>query len=597
MNGTNHRAHSESFIVAEEKFLSRKVWATFGMQKKNARHLVVICAVALLFCVMGWRVLDLSYVRRDKYYGALKNTRSSTATIPARRGNILDRNLEVLAMDETKITIGVDPYAANADGDMSGIMTLAEILELDANDILEKFKKTRKIVDGEAKKIRWCPICEIGSDSLHSAIGTLGIRGLYGIRNRRRMYPFANVMAHITGFVNFENAPVCGVERYVDLYLRGQDGYVESEKDGGARELAQFRRKEVSAKEGSDVVLTIDANVQRIVYDEVQKLVEKFSPKSVSAIVSTAATGEILALVNYPDYDPNNYGKYPLEHMKNLAVCEIYEPGSVFKIVVTSFGLEYGLVDENSVFDCAQSTAMNRGQKVSLPHDYKPFGQLNLIEAVRKSSNRAAAQIAMLIGEEAFYNCVRAYGFGEKAGYGFDGESIGILFPVSKWDAWTITRMPMGHAIGAVPLQTHCAMSVIANDGVLMKPNLFGCIVDGDDEILRVDPVVRRRVISKQTAVRLRKILRRPEDCMLKKNVDFGGKSGTGQKIIDGHYSQERNSSSYSGFFPVDEPKFVITVIADDARVDKGVAWGSRISLPTFKGIALRMLKHFDMFR
>jgi cell division protein FtsI/penicillin-binding protein 2 len=503
--------------------------------------------------------------------------------------------LEVLASDEIKITLGVDPYAADLEKDLQKICTLSEILGINAKDVLAKFSRNSEATDGRVKKIQWVPICEIDSDSLYAEIKAMKIHGLYGLKARRRAYPFGQIMAHITGFVNGDNVAICGVERYMNFYLGGQDGYVESEKDGGSRELVQYRKKEFRCRDGSDVVLAIDKNIQKIVHEEVEKLVEKFSPTAVSAIVSEVTTGEILSLVNYPNYDPNNYGKFPIESMKNLAVSSIYEPASVFKIVAMSFGLEYGLVSEETVFDCTQSTITSRGKKISLPKDHTPFDKLNFVEAVRKSSNRASAQVATMIGEQNFYDCVRAYGFGEKAGYGFDDESKGILFPVSKWDALTVTRLAMGHAIGVVPLQMHCAMSVIANDGILLKPNLFRSVMDGSEKFLSAEPTVRRRVISQQTAMRMRKVLHNPERGTLENGIKFAGKTGTGQKIIDGKYSHSRHTSSYSGFFPMDTPKVVVTVIVDDAQVSTGIAWGSRVSLPTFKNIAERIAQYLDL--
>ena len=300
--------------------------------------------------------------------------------------------------------------------------------------------------------------------------------------------------------------PICGIEKFMDAYLRGRDGQIESERDGRSGELVKYRNKEIPKRDGYDVVLTIDKTIQCIVFDEIQDIIKKFNPQSVSIIVSEAQTGEILALANYPDYDPNDYGKLPIENMKNLAVSNVYEPGSVFKIVAMSFGIEYGLVDEDTVFDCSKSTAVNRGKTIKLPNDHSQFGKLTFVDAVRKSSNRAAAQIAMMIGEEQFYDCVRNFGFGEKAGYGFDAESKGILWPTNKWDALTITRLPMGHAIGVVPLQTHCAMSVIANDGVLTKPLIIKKILNGREIILENFPEVKRQVLSQETAVRMRKV-------------------------------------------------------------------------------------------
>jgi cell division protein FtsI/penicillin-binding protein 2 len=281
--------------------------------------------------------------------------------------------------------------------------------------------------------------------------------------------------------------------------------------------------------------------------------------------------------------------------MKNLAVCNVYEPASVFKIVPMSFGLEYGLVDEESVFDCAKATILSGGKAVPMPRDHSPFDRLTFVEAVRKSSNRAAAQVAVLLGEQNFYDCIRAYGFGEKIDLMGDAESAGILPPPSKWDALAITRIAMGHSIGVVPLQIHCAMSVIANDGVLLRPNLFKCVRDGGMEILSTKPAVRRRVISQRTAMRMRKILHNPALGNVR-GLEFGGKTGTGQKIIDGKYSHSHHTSSYGGFFPVNVPKVVITVVVDDAHVERGVAWGAVVALPAFKNMAEKIAQYLDLW-
>lgn len=567
----------------------------FSSVETRKRFWFVIFCVAMLFCIIGWRIIHLSYFNRDHYLKTLQQTRRAHYTIPAYRGMILDRNGEILAFDAKKIIIGVDPYSADADKDLQKIHTMAEILSLNPQSIIKKFKKKRTVSTKKSRKIRWIPICEIHSESLYEAISSLRIKGVYGIRKTNRAYPIGKIAGHITGFVNHDGTAVSGVERHMDFYLRGQDGYVESERDGNLKELLQYRTKDIPSKNGYNVTLTVDKKIQQLAYEEMHKLVDKFNPCGVSIIVSDVATGELLAMVNYPEYDPNNYGKYPLENMKNLAVCNVYEPASVFKIVAMSFGLEYNLVNEDTIFDCTIPTAINRGRNIKLPKDHTPFDKITFVEAMRKSSNRAAAFTALMIGEQQFFDCVKSYGFGEKAGYGFDGESAGILFPPSKWDAMTITRMAMGHAIGIVPLQAHCAMSVIANNGILLRPNIFHSVSDNGTDIITMQPIVKRRVISQNTAERMRNVMHNPNNGTLPSGIKFGGKSGTGQKLVNGKYSHNRHTSSYSGFFPVDTPQIVITVIVDDAHVERGIAWGSTVSLPTFKSLAERIVQYLDL--
>ncbi|MDR1433450.1 MAG: penicillin-binding protein 2 [Puniceicoccales bacterium] len=578
-------------IILEGGGFFATTFFNLNAKEKYARHWAVVAIVFSLFGVIVWRLVDLSHISRDKYYQSMERTRRSITTTAARRGTIFDRNFEVLASNEAIVVLGVDPYAADAEKDLAKICTLGEILGIDARDVLEKFTKRKKIVRGKVKKIHWVPICEMESESLHAAIKAMKIRGVYGVQARRRLYPFGRMMAHVTGFVNRAGVASCGVERYMNFYLGGQDGYIESERDGSARELVHYRKKEFQSRDGCSVVLTIDKNIQKIVSDEIDALVENFSPKSVSIIVSEVTTGEILALANYPDYDPNEFWRFPQESMKNLAVCSIYEPASIFGIVAMSFGLERGLVDEETVFDCTQATNTNRGKVIPMPKDQGYHGKLTFTEAVRKSNSRAVAQVALKIGEQNFYDCVCAYGFGEKAGYGFDGESKGIVHPVADWDLLAVIHVATGRAIGVVPLQVHCAMATIANDGLLLKPNLFKCVSDEDAEILTVGPVIRRRVISRQTAARMRSVLHNPDADQLKNGIEFAGKAGLSKKIgSDGAYI-----SSHSGFFPVNAPKIAITVVIDGAEVEDAMTPGSAISLVVFRSIAERISRYLSL--
>jgi cell division protein FtsI/penicillin-binding protein 2 len=328
--------------------------------------------------------------------------------------------------------------------------------------------------------------------------------------------------------------------------------------------------------------------------------VENFDPKSISAIVSDVATGEILALANYPTYDPNSYWLFPIEAMKNSAVGAIYEPGVIVKIVSLSSALEYGVASEDTTFDCAEQSLMVGGEEIPLPQERSALGTLTLAEAVRSSSTRAAVRAAILLGEQRFYNCLRSYGFGEKVGYGFDGESAGLLSPIQKWDALAITRLPIGWAVCATPLQVHAAMSTIANDGVLLKPNLFKCVLDGGTTILTVESVAKRRVISHGTAIVMRRMMHDPPNGKLANGVEFCYAGGTGRKIVAGKCVPEARTFSMSGFFPVNVPKILLTLVVDEASVDKLRSFGevfaddSALILPQFKNMALKVSQYID---
>jgi cell division protein FtsI/penicillin-binding protein 2 len=214
----------------------------------SGRHYLMVAAVLLLFCTLGWRLLDLSFIHRSNYSKFVERARTAVTKIRAKRGNIFDRNMQVLAFDETNIAIGVDPYAANVDRDLKKIHAMAEFLEIDPGIVLEKFTKRRKISKGKALKVRWVPICEVSSGATYAAVKTIGVRGVYGIEGSRRSHPFGYETAHLLGFVSRDGIPSAGVEKYMNFYLRGQDGCVESERDGRARELVHYRKKDYHAE-------------------------------------------------------------------------------------------------------------------------------------------------------------------------------------------------------------------------------------------------------------------------------------------------------------------------------------------------------------
>ncbi len=259
----------------------------------------------------------------------------------------------------------------------------------------------------------------------------LGIKGVYGSRVYRRDYPDNELAAHVIGYVDREERPVAGMEHYADFYLRGENGWLESERDGRSHELAQFRTREVPAVDGFNVSLTIDATVQRIVEDELAKIAQQYDPQKATIIVSDPRTGFILSLANYPSFDLNSFNKLSKNdqrRMRNVAVADEYEPGSVFKIVAVSGALNEGLVTTQTEFDCELEKVDYNGITRSLPRDDERYGHpLSVAEIIAHSSNKGAAQLAMRLGDRRFYDYARAFGFGQYTGFPVGGEVTGNL--------------------------------------------------------------------------------------------------------------------------------------------------------------------------
>jgi cell division protein FtsI (penicillin-binding protein 3)/stage V sporulation protein D (sporulation-specific penicillin-binding protein) len=563
----------------------------------TARAALVSTAVAFAFCVLIGRLFYLHVWDQKALQEQVENNRKMVQVVEARRGNVVDNRGNLLATTHTTIDLGVDPQSVREE-DYDKLPALAELIGQPLEQIQKAINtKTRKGSSHaqEVSLIKWASLAKGLSEDTYESVCELGIKGVYGNRKYSRTYPSGQLAAHILGYVNHEETPVTGVERFFDYYLRGQDGWRETERDGRRRELAQFRVREVDPTDGLNVELSIDLMVQHIVEKEVARLAEEYHPKSVSIIVSTPSTGAVLAMANYPTYDPNEFydtEKYPIDSQRNRALTDVIEPGSTFKIVPAAAALNEGIVSPEDIFQTGIARVSYKGRSLKLPADSHTYESLSMHDVVVKSSNRGAAHLGMMLGEDRLHDYAQAFGFGEKTGFDLGGEVSGTLHPVNKWDGLTITRLPMGHAVSATPMQIHGAMSVIANQGVLMEPLIAQRIFDdAGNDVVRFTPKAKRRVVSTEVAQTVADML---VDVVGKEgtarrayieNYEVAGKTGTTQKIVNGQYSSHHHVASFSGFFPADTPALVITVVVDDPQLT-GVGYGGSVSAPAFRNIA-----------
>ncbi|HLP26108.1 MAG TPA: penicillin-binding protein 2 [Acidobacteriota bacterium] len=562
-----------------------------------------------LFTAVGVRLVFLHVLDRDELLRFVEKARRQIVVEHARRGAILDTKGNVLATSRSYIVLGADPEMLK-DTDSSKWADLARLL---GANYLELDKTLRKSIAAsqlalastdqaaKEKRIRYVKLADEVDEAVYDKIMALRIRGIYGSRGYKRVYPGNQLAAHVLGYINKENIPVTGAEKHLDLYLKGQDGWIESEKDGARREMAQFRTREVDPQDGHDVVLTIDSVVQNIIERELDAIAAKYNPKFATIIVSDPQTGAILGMANWPSYNLNEFFKAPLDVQRNNAVTDIIEPGSTFKIVAAGGGLNDGIVAPSTAFDCENPTVIIDGKERRLPKEDHFMGTLSVREIVSHSSNRGAAHIAMQMGAQRFYEYAKLYGFGETTKFGLGGEVRGILEPPAKWDGLTITRMPMGHAVAATPLQVHMAMSVVANGGALLRPQIIKEIRDTEGKVVRAfTPEKRHQVLKPSTAATLAQMLHGTVVEGTAKGFDIegfeiAGKTGTTQKIVDGKYSTTRHVASFVGFFPASRPEIVLSVIVDDAKVPGGFAYGRAVSAPAFKNIAEQLIQYFDI--
>lgn len=523
--------------------------------------------------------------------------------VRARRGNITDSKGNLLAATSPVIELGVDPERYIAADDEAKLPQLSALVNVPVDRLRELCTPAtyEGKAPGEIRAVRWRKIADAISDRDYDKVRAVGIKAVYGNRKYIRNYPSGQAAAHLLGYVNKEENSVMGVESEFDYYLRGQDGWRETELDAARHELVQFEKREVSARDGLNVELTIDLVIQDMIDREAAKLAKEYNPESVVIIVSDPKTGDILGMSNWPTFDPNEYWNSPLENQRNRAITDVYEPGSTFKIVPVAGALDKGIVTPNTLVDCSATAASYRGRMVNLPKEsHGSLGIIPVSSVVSLSSNKGAAQLGMKLGEETFLDYVYKFGFGQRTDVFGPAEVLGIVHPIAKWDGLTISRMPMGQAVCVTGVQMHFGMCTIANGGVLMRPRIVRRVYDeNNNTVFSFNKRVRDRAVSKEAADKLKVML---EGCAMKGGTapkaeiigyEVAGKTGTSQKIENGHYSHTKHVATFTGFFPASDPRIAMTIIIDDGkRPDGGVCYGGIVAAPAFKEVSQQIIQY-----
>ncbi|MGE9292962.1 MAG: peptidoglycan D,D-transpeptidase FtsI family protein, partial [Puniceicoccales bacterium] len=358
------------------------------------RFILIVVGIVACFAVVFSRLFYLQVIDQDKLSRIVESNRKTFQVISARRGDIVDARGELLATTHEVYQVGVDPHAIKEE-DYEKISALASILRVSESEIREKFDTRMREVNGphgpELRDIHWHKLADNISRDALMRIRELDMKAVYGNPQYRRVYPSTSLAAHTVGFINKEGTAVTGVEQWLDFYLRGQDGWREAERDGRRRELVQFQTREVQPRSGLSVELTLDMVIQHFAEEQLNELVKQYKPKGATIIVSEPTTGYILALANYPTYNPNVFWKSPTEALRNRALTDVYEPGSTFKIVAAAATLEERLIRPEDELDCGLSSVEYKGREVRLPRDDHHLGKISMEQVVVKSSNRGAA--------------------------------------------------------------------------------------------------------------------------------------------------------------------------------------------------------------
>ncbi|MGH7975070.1 MAG: peptidoglycan D,D-transpeptidase FtsI family protein, partial [Limisphaerales bacterium] len=422
-----------------------------------------------------------------------------------------------------------------------------------------------------------------------------------------RVYPNGSLAAQVLGFATPEEFNVGdhlvsqlagrdGIELELNSELSGIVGWRMTETDRQNHELVALRGENVRARDGLNVVLTIDSVIQNIVETTLAGAMKEHTPVSITGIVIRPRTGEILAMATLPNFDPNNPGAVPAASRRDRIITDVMEPGSTFKIVAVSGALNDGVVHLNDEFNCEEGHFAYAGR---ILHDAEPHGILTTEGILTKSSNIGAAKIGIRLGANELYNYAWNYGFGQLTGIPLPGEVSGILHPVKDWSKVSVAQIPMGQGVAVTRLQMALAMSAIANGGWLMHPMLVKCLEDRNGNIMQQYlPQRVRQVVSETTDKEMIEALETvvtpdgtaPDAAM--KDYVVAGKTGTAQKVEHGVYAPGKYEASFIGFFPANDPQLCISIVMDEPK--EGY-YGGEVCGPVFREIAERCASYLNI--
>jgi cell division protein FtsI (penicillin-binding protein 3) len=499
------------------------------------------------------------------------------------RGTIYDCNLKAQAVNIPVDSLYASPDEINDREKPNIIAQLSGALNLSRSFLSDRLYRKKSFI-WLARKL---------TPEQEEAVKRLNIKGLGFLEESKRSYPNSYLASHIIGFAGLDNTGLEGTELYCDRYLKGLPGWAIFLRDARQRKLDLWE-KMVLPKDGYDIVLTIDEVIQYVAERELEKAFKTYHAKGASIVVMDPHTGAILALANRPNFRlDGSRSNLDRESLRNRAICDLFEPGSVFKIVTISAALEEDKVKEEDRFFCE-----NGAYKVATHtlHDHRPHGWLTASEVIKESSNIGTVKIAQGLGEELLFKYIKLFGFGSRLGIDLPGEISGMVSDRRHWSKISITAIPIGQEVGVTALQLAAAISVIANGGQLMKPYIINEIRDKKGEtIKKFSPALIQKVISSDTAARVKKILHSVVDggtgeLAKIQGISAAGKTGTAQKLEpNGTYSHNKFIASFIGFAPVDDPLVAIVVTLDEPHP---YYFGGVVAAPVFKNVAAEAVKY-----
>ena len=546
------------------------------------RARLVVTILGLGWLILSARLVQLQWVQRDKFAGKAEQQRESVEETTARPGDILDRQGRLLATTLTTRSLYIVPVKISDPRQIAE--ALASPLGLSPDSL------TEKITSNSQRQFVW--IKRRLTETEITAVKQLTLpKGVWGFRDEyRREYPQGVVAAQVIGLRDIDGVGRGGIEERFDSTLRGQNGQRHVARDSRGHVIEILDKDQQIPLAGHNVRLTLDVVVQLYAERELDQVMKEWQPESCSAIVIDPTNGDVLAMATRPTFDPNRPQEASPESWKNRTIADIYEPGSTFKPMIVSFGLDQGVLQRDESFHC-QNGEYRMGRRVL--HDHHRYGLLSLTDVLVKSSNIGMAKIGERMGNERLEKAATLFGFGRKTGIELPGELPGILRPLKQWTSYSTGSIPMGHEIATTPLQLITAHAALANGGELVRPRIV--LQDQQDSIYAVSRMTTPTV-SRETA---RWIIEHPMQEVVVRGTGkkaripgyhVFGKTGTAQCLsADGGYVHGKYISSFVCGAPVESPRLLTLVVVNQSSVG-GETFGGKVAAPAAANILRQAL-------
>ena len=540
----------------------------------------------LLFVVVALRAFQLQVLEGAKFKRLGERQHFKESIVLPQRGSILDRSAEPLALSLEGQSVYVRPQRLK--GPDSAAHLLAQALGMEVSEVSRRLKSDkpfvwlkRKVTPKEAERVE-----------------ALNLEGVEIYYEPDRYYPQGQLAGHVIGFVGRDSQALEGVELHYDAYLRGEGGSSRVERDALGRRVLVQGVEELRLPPGSDIQLTLDTAIQHLAEKELEAVAAKYRAKGGIAVVVEPLTGEILALANYPSFNPNNFTAQAPQQRRNRAVTDSFEPGSTFKAILAAAALEEGVVNQDDLFFCENGKYSFAGKVI---HDSHEYGWLSFSKIMQHSSNIGVTKVAEKLNKQRYFKYIEKFGFGRPTGIDLPGEPPGLVRPVDKWAPIDLATHSFGQGISVTPVQLAMAYAAIANGGILMRPFVVRRAFRPDGQVLWENQSrVVRRVVSEKTARLVTDMLKGVVDgggtgvMAAVEGFEVAGKTGTAQKAdpARGGYAAKKRVASFVGFAPADDPRLVMLVIIDEPEVNVS---GGVVAAPAFRAIAAGALRRLGV--